>query len=221
MSLSIVIPAYNEEKIIESTIKKVQTFGVDELIVVDDGSKDNTVDIISKHNLILLRNKINQGKGSAVKKGILAAKSDFILFMDADSSIDISNLNKFLPFIKKYDIIIGVKKRLGQSKLRRFLGKSFNTSMKLLIGLSSKDTQCGFKLFTKKAAKDIFSRQKIKGFAFDVELLLIAKKLGYKVKEIPIVIDNSSKSTISFLDPIKMLKDMIIIRLNELKGYYK
>jgi dolichyl-phosphate beta-glucosyltransferase len=199
-SLSIVIPVYNEEKRIEKTLNKILEYIKIkkikyEIIIVDDFSKDKTIDVIKKfkEKIIILKNNKNYGKGYSIKKGIENAKNELILFSDADLATPIEELDKMLGFINKFDIIIA-SRNLKESKIvikqpfyRQLLGKTFPLLVRLLLISDIKDTQCGFKLFKNDIAKNIVKLQTINRFCFDVELLFIAKKLGYKIKEIPVI----------------------------------
>jgi len=234
MEISIVIPAYNEEKRIEKTLKKIYEYfkekGVEfEIIIVDDGSKDKTVEIVERFSLDkkeirILKHEKNMGKGAAVKTGILNAKGELILFTDADLSTPIEEFEKLKNEIENgYDIAIG-SRALKDSKIiipqpfyRRIIGRIFPLLVRLIVIKDFKDTQCGFKLFKNEAAKKIFSRLKINGFAFDVEVLARGKKEGFKIAEIGVVWYNSPESKVSVLKaPIKMF-----LELNKIKKFLK
>jgi dolichyl-phosphate beta-glucosyltransferase len=239
MHLSVVIPAYNEEKRLPKTLKEIgrylskQLYDY-EILVVNDGSTDKTTQIVENlkseiPNLKLIDNKINQGKGAVVKQGMLEAKGDFRIFTDADNSTPIEEIEKMWPYFKEgYDIVIGSRDLKGaildppQPILRRILGEIFGFLTNLIVGTwGISDTQCGFKCFTKKAAEDIFPRCKISRFAFDPEILIIAKKLGYKIKEIPIYWRNDPDSKVKFKSMVNMGIDLLRIRLNLLKKVYE
>lgn len=239
MYLSVIIPAYNEEKRLPKTLEEIDKYlrkqDYDyEILVVDDGSKDKTVEVtkglISKiKNLIVTGYKKNRGKGYAVRFGMLEAKGDYRLFTDADNSTSIDHVEKIWPEFKKgFDIIIGSRDIKGavldppQPWIRKLiLGEGFKLYRKIIIGLwGIEDTQCGFKCFTKKATEKIFQRCRINRFAFDPEFLAIAKKLGYKIKEIPIYWKNDPESKVKFKSIIKMALDLIKIRLNLIKRVY-
>jgi len=233
--ISLVIPAYNEEKLIVSSIKNILTYMLKnkynfEVIVVDDGSKDKTkekVRSIKDKHVKLLSYKPNKGKGHAVKKGMLAAKGDLLLFLDADLSTPIEEIEKFIPQTKKYDVVIA-SRALKESKIkvhqpfyRELIGKVFNKMVQLLAVWGIKDTQCGFKMFTRKAANIIFKRQRIHGWAFDVELLFIAKKYRLRIKETPVTWINEGDSRVSPIkSSIQMFIQILKINLNNLRGYY-
>lgn len=239
MYLSVIIPAYNEEKRLPKTLEEIDKYlrkqDYDyEILVVNDGSKDKTVEIakglISKiKNLIVTGYKKNQGKGYAVRFGMLEAKGDYRLFTDADNSTSIDHVEKIWPEFKKgFDIIIGSRDIKGavldppQPWTRKLiLGEGFKLYRKIIIGLwGIEDTQCGFKCFTKKATEKIFQKCRINRFAFDPEILVIAKKLGYEIKEIPIYWKNDPESKVKFKSIIKMALDLIKIRLNLIKRVY-
>jgi dolichyl-phosphate beta-glucosyltransferase len=230
MGISIVIPAYNEEKRLEDTLKKIISFMENqdyEIIVVDDGSNDNTFSIASKYNVKVLRNKENRGKGYSVKRGILNASKDFVLFTDSDLATQIEELSKFMKLIKDYDIIIASRNLkeskiiVKQAKFRQFLGKTFPILIRMFVLRGIKDTQCGFKLFKTSIAKEIVKLQTLDRFAFDVELLYIAKKKGFKVKEEAVTWIDKEGSKVGVLkDSFNMLIDSFRILLNDLKGRY-
>ena len=235
LSISVVIPAYNEEERLGKTLKRVLSYLEKkkydyEVIVVDDGSKDNTVGVAKSFagkKLRLLKNTKNMGKGASVRKGMLAAKKKFALFSDSDLSTPIEELEDFMKLRKKYDVIIG-SRALKQSKIRTkqpfyrvLMGKIFNLLVNIIVVWGVKDTQCGFKLFSRQASQKIFKKQTFNGFSFDVEVLFIAKKLGYKIKEMPIVWINSPDTTVSALkDSVMMFVDLLRIRFNALRGKY-
>ncbi len=234
--ISIVIPCYNEEKRIINTLKKTIKYLENkkynyEIIIVDDFSKDNTIKIIDNlknKKIKILQNEKNYGKGYSIKKGMLNAKYPLVLFMDADLATPIEELDKFTKEIKNYDILIASRK-LNNSNIskkqpfyRQILGKIFLNIVKLFAIKEFKDTQCGFKLFKKDVAKDIFELQTINRFAFDVEILYIALKKNYKIKELPVKwIDQKGSTVNPVKDSISMLKDLLKIRFNDFLGKYK
>lgn len=231
MFLSVIIPAYNEETRLKGTLDKVHSYleGKDlkyEVIVVDDGSLDKTKDVALESNLYregklkLLENKTNMGKGFSVKRGILEAGGDCILFSDADLSTPIEEFEKLYKYIKSgFDIVIGSRAiegsdiKLHQPFYREYMGRFFNRLVQLFVMKGIIDTQCGFKLFKAEIAKDIASKQKVKGFSFDVEILYLANKRGYKVKEAPVVWLNSPSSRVNpFVDSCKMFFEIVSIK---------
>ena len=184
--LSVIIPAYNEGKRIGKTLDRCISYLKkkydSEIIVVDDGSTDDTKKIVKKFkNVKLITYGTNQGKGHAVKVGVLNSSGDYILFCDADLSTPIEEAEKLMEYIKKYDVVVAsraLKNSEVETKIyRKLLGRVFAFFVNLFAVPEIKDTQCGFKLFRRKCAFDIFNKQKIKGWAFDVEVLFLGKKL--------------------------------------------
>jgi len=237
MNISVVIPAYNEEKRIEPSLKFVinylkNNYNEYEIIIVDDCSNDNTSKIVSKYtsnNVKILRNEINRGKGYSVKKGILNAQYPLILFSDSDLATPIEELKDFTDYIinHKYDIVIASRNlrhsniKNKQPAYRQIMGKIFPKLVSLIIMKGFKDTQCGFKLFNADAGKKISHLQTIEGFSFDVEILLIAKKMGYKIKEAPVVwIDKDGSTVRTIRDGISMIVDLVKIKYNDILGRY-
>lgn len=231
--LSIVIPCFNEQKRIPKTISKISSYLKSkdfnyEIIVIDDGSSDGTLSSISDFaDVIILKNEKNMGKGYSIRRGVLEAKGEYILFSDADLSTPIEELEKLLQEIEKNDIVIGSRAYqesqilIHQPWWREKMGKVFNLLVQRFLIKGFSDTQCGFKLF-KNDCKKIFSLSRINGFAFDVEIIFIAKKLGLKIKDIPITWVNSKESKVNpIIAPIEMVIELIKIKINELKGIYK
>ncbi len=227
LNLSIVIPAYNESKIIVRSVLKIKNY-LDrktknyEIIIVDDGSTDSTTGELAAlsddYRLNIISYGVNRGKGYAVKKGVLASTKDCILFSDADLSTPIEQLDNLLPFLSGHDIVIGSRALkeslvvLKQPFCRRITGKLIHLIIRFLIINDFKDTQCGFKLFKRETAQKIFKKTNINGFLFDVELLCLAKIMGFKIKEAPVTWYNSldSKVSISRHSP-EILKDLLKI----------
>lgn len=245
--LSVIIPAYNEEKRLPKTLAEIDKYlkkqnypsvgsgqGNYEILVVNDGSKDKTAEVVRDlmadvKNLRLIDNKENNGKGYVVRQGILEAKGKYRLFTDADNSTSIDQVEKMWPeFERGYEVVIGSRDIKGavlpipQSWSRRRIGDIFNLLVQIICGLwRIWDTQCGFKAFSKRAAEDIFPKCKINRFAFDPEILVIAKKLGYKIKEIPVIWINDPESKVKLKNMIKMGLDLIKIRWNLISHKYK
>ena len=237
--LSIVIPAYNEGKKISATLSSMneylrkQDFSY-EILVVDDGSTDNTADVVKKLEkkivgLRLVANKKNHGKGYVVRQGMLEANGQYRLFTDADNSTTLDHLDKFWPEIKNnYDIVIGSIEVAG-SKIheeaawyRRFLGRVSKYIIRAIAGLwKIKDSQRGFKLFTDKAAKSIFPKQTIERWGFDIEVLVIAKKKKFKVKELPVNWSNPGESKVTLGDYVRTFQELLKIKYNLITGKYK
>lgn len=205
-----------------------------EIIVVNDGSKDTTAEVVRGlssviANLKLIDNKENQGKGAIVRQGMLAAIGEYRLFTDADNSTSINQIEKmWIEFKNGYHIVIGSRDVKGavldppQPFLRKIiLGEGFKLLRKILVGLwKIQDTQCGFKCFTQEAAERIFPKCRINRFAFDPEILVLAQKMGYKTKEIPILWKNDLESKVKFKGIAKMAFDLFKIKLNIIRGLY-
>lgn len=231
MFISVVIPVYNEAHVIVNTLAKVKDFLKNnfdsfEIIVVDDKSTDNTLAILKEQSgLRLMRNLKNHGKGYTVAKGVRAAKGEWILFMDADSSTDISELTKFLPWLKYNDLLIASRAladaqiKVKQSLLKIILGKAGNLLSRLLIHPKIHDTQCGFKLF-RRELQPLFAQLTISGFAFDFELIWLARKHNFKIKELAVVWVNNFDSKVKWYTYPQTLLQLFIIRLNDLLGKY-
>ncbi len=232
-SLSIIIPAYNEENRILTTLNKIHAYLANkkydyEIIVVDDGSKDRTVELVKQQKYArVLQNPQNKGKGYSVKYGMLAAKKEWVLFTDADLSTPIEELDKLKQYTNDYEVIIGSRGlaqsqvRVHQPLYRELPGKIFGSLVRIICLKGIQDSQCGFKLFSQKATKQIFSRQTINRFGFDVEVLHLARKYGYPIKEVPVIWINSRSTKLNlFTDSISMFKDILKVRLNELRGIY-
>lgn len=228
--LSVIVPAYNEEKRIGLTLTKIYTYLKDqnyssEIIVIDDGSQDRTAQLVdtfqTNKNIRLLKNKFNQGKGHAVKRGMLAAKGKFILFTDADLSTPISEIEKLMRWADQgYSIVIG-SRGLPQSNVvvrqkihRETMGRLFNILVQAIVFRGIKDTQCGFKYFRRDIGREIFKSTTLHGFCFDVEVLYVAAQLGYQIKEVPVYWYNSSSSKVKIpQDVLKMFFDLFRIKI--------
>ncbi|MFH1050108.1 MAG: dolichyl-phosphate beta-glucosyltransferase [bacterium] len=227
IDLSIIIPAFNEEtRIIKSLDKTIeyldrQSYSY-EIIVVDDGSTDGTINVLTNYNqnVKVLSLGKNLGKGAAVRKGMLSAKGNIRLFSDADFSTPIYEVNKLLAEINAgADICIGSRAldrklvKEHQPFYREFMGKTYNTFVQFLVFKGISDTQCGFKAFTKQATEKIFSTAKINGFSFDVEILFLAKKHGFKVEQVPVEWYNDKRSTVNPIkDSTMMIWELFKIR---------
>jgi glycosyltransferase involved in cell wall biosynthesis len=236
--LSVIVPAYNEEKRLPNTLKAVGQYlsGRDynyEIVVVNDGSKDGTARITKEltsqiEGLRLIDNKDNHGKGYVVKQGMMEAKGKYRLFMDADNSTTVDHVEKMLPYFDKgFDVVIGSREIEGaildppQGFVRRMTGAAFRLLTNIFTGLwELEDTQCGFKCFTAKAVEDVFPSCVIDRFSFDPELLVVAKKRGYRIKEVPIKWINDVNSKVKFKNMVKMGFDLIKIRMNLIKRVY-
>jgi len=230
--LSVIIPAYNEAKRITPTLVDINRHlskaeYSSEVIVVDDGSKDSTVEVVKKFsnlmkNLRVIDNKENHGKGWVVRQGMLESKGSWRLFTDADNSTSIDHFNKMIPYLKKgYDVVIGSRDVKGakmvppQPFYKRKLGDMSNLIIQLVLWeflLGMWDTQCGFKCFSEEAAENVFGAVKIDRWGFDFEALSLAKKFGYRVKEIPVTWINDPYSHVRLSGYIKTFWDLVRVR---------
>ncbi len=236
-SLSIVIPAYNEEQRLPATLDRVLTYverssiPVREVLVVDDGSRDRTAAVVQARGGIirLLSNPGNRGKGYAVRNGMLAAEGDWILSTDADLSAPIQELDRLMEAARRENAVVAIGSRaldrkmvkVHQPMMREMSGRAFNLVMRTVTGLPFLDTQCGFKLFRKDAAQQIFSRQLEEGFSFDVENLVIARVLGLPTVEVPVEWSNVEGTKVSLAQGMKSFADLVRIRGRAIKGSYK
>jgi dolichyl-phosphate beta-glucosyltransferase len=237
-SLSIVIPAYNEARRLPETLEKIAAYVEArpfplEVLVVDDGSTDGTAEAARQAaarwpGIGLLKNPGNCGKGHSVRNGMLHAEGAVVLFTDADLSAPIEEADLLLGAIGAgHDVAIGSRALrpeligLHQSPLREMAGKIFNLLVRAITGLPFRDTQCGFKAFRLEAARAVFSRQRIDRFGFDVEALYLAKKLGYRIAEIPVKWNHSEDTKVSmFADSVRMFTDLLRIRWMDFTGKY-
>jgi len=235
--VSIVVPAFNEAFRIGETIRKIEVFlkrmpWTAEVIVVDDGSHDGTGDVVSGTTLAglrLIRNERNRGKGFTVKRGVLAAAGEFVLFTDADLSAPIEELEKLLSAAQAEhaDIVIGSRAvdrsyiEKHQSRGREIGGIIFNLMVRTILGLKIHDTQCGFKLFRSARTSRVFEKMTISGFGFDPELLFLASRARLKILEIPVRWSHAEGSKIRFMrDSVRMFSDLLRIRWNQITGRY-
>jgi len=234
--LSIIIPAYNEEKRLPEALNSILNYLENkkiknEIIIVADKSKDKTLDVVRQYtkkfkNVNYIYNPKKQGKGYAVRKGILASKGSLVLFVDADTSTPITELDKFLPKIKTYDIVIGsrehkdsdVKKKLIS---RVVLGNMGNILLRIFLIKRIRDTQCGFKLFKGNIARELFSLSRIKGFGFDFEIIFLAQKQRYEIKEMPVNWVYCEGTKVTWQSHFKTLSELFEIRINYLLGKYR
>jgi len=235
--LSVILPAYNEEARILPSLKwrheylEKQDYDY-ELIVVNDGSTDKTSRIVREAikdwpHFKLIDNKVNKGKGGVVKQGMLAAQGGWRLFMDVDESVPIDEIRLLWPQTKKYEVIIGSRYAEGgkitkkQPLIRRIISRGGNMLIQLLVAWGIKDTQCGFKLFSAAAAKEIFPLLSMERWSFDMELIAIAKKHNYKIKEVPVVWKEQAGSKVQAAKAaLRSLRDVLVIWWNKISGKY-
>ncbi|MDP8298570.1 MAG: glycosyltransferase family 2 protein [Candidatus Tantalella remota] len=238
--LSILIPSYNEQQNLGNTLEEISDYlkgnsFTSEVLVVDDGSGDDTVGVAESckglfPDLRLIRNEVNRGKGFAVNRGVSEAKGEYILFMDADNSTSIHELDKFIPHLEDgYDAVIGSRRLEGadivvsEPARRVIMGDFYIFLSRILFGLKLSDFNCGFKVFKNSAAKKVFSLQRMYDWSFDVEILFILDKLGMKIKEVPVRWahkDNTSKVR-PLRDGIKSFISLLTIRCNGFKRKYR
>ena len=245
--LSVIIPAYNEEpNFKKGTVNEVPEFlkkqgYTYEILIVDDGSSDNTAslaqDFANKHDHVRVIKNSHEGKAATVKTGVKEAKGDYILFTDFDQATPLSEVEKLLSNFPTYDIVIGSRQLPGAKRekepfYRHLMGLGFNLVVQTLAVRGIWDTQAGFKCFKGDVAKKLFEKLKVYGkgkkvkgalvTAFDVELLFIAKKMGYKIKELPIIWHHVATTRVNPLkDSLRMFRDVVKIRLNDLRGIYQ
>ncbi|MFT5193295.1 MAG: dolichyl-phosphate beta-glucosyltransferase [Cellvibrionaceae bacterium] len=234
--LSIIIPTYNEQERIIPTIGAIcshlSNLGTPfELIIADDGSKDMTVGLVEALgfvNLHLLKAKTNGGKGSAVRRGMLAAKGDYLLFSDADNSTPIEEVSKLLKKLQDdhYDVVIGSRAAAGaeeteKSLKRRILSNGLRWVVNTILHIGVRDTQCGFKMYTREAARRLHSSQTLMGFSFDLEILYLASKFNYQIAEVPITwIDAPCSKVDAVKEARRFIRDLMKIKINDLRGRY-
>jgi len=229
--LSVIIPAYNEQERLENTLESMIRYLEGkkysyEIIIVNDGSTDGTGEIAQKYsqirkNIRILTNDTKKGKGYSVKRGMLDGDGKYLLFSDSDMSTPIEEEEKLIGWLGQgYDIAIG-SRSMKESRIivhqawhREMMGKIFNKFVRLITVRGLIDTQCGFKVFRRECAKKLFGMQKLDGFAFDVEILFLAKKHDYKIKEVPVQWRNSPHTKVNALrDPLNMMIELVKIRL--------
>ncbi len=238
--LSIVIPAYNEALRLGSTLEKVRQYLESrnysgELIVVDDGSTDQTADLLQEmqrhHQAVrALRNESNRGKGFSVRRGVLEARGELVLFTDADLSAPIEETNKLLAALESSGADAAVGSRALQRRLigvhqpwwREWAGRAFNQLVRFFTGLRIRDTQCGLKLFRRASTRRAFELQRVHGFGFDPEVLFLIERLGGKVIEVPVRWNDNPATKVRFLrDAARMFLDLLALRWRAATGQYR
>lgn len=234
--LSLIIPAYNEAERLPQTLPPVFDFletqpYVFEIIIVNNNSSDNTrqiaLEYATSRPYVRVIDELAQGKGAAVRTGMLAATGDYLFMADADFSMPVEEVTKFLPpQLSQYDVAIGSREapgaiRYNEPQYRHFMGRVFNFYVKTLAIPGFEDTQCGFKCFRREVAWDILPYQSIDGWAFDVELLFIALRRDYRVVEVPVQWYYGENSRVSPIrDTINMIREVLRIRYNGFAGRY-
>lgn len=234
-SISIVIPAYNEEKRLPATLAKVKAYltatswDFTEIVVVDDGSRDGTVEVARKAGVRVLQNPGNRGKGYSVRHGMLEAKGDWLLFSDADLSTPIEEVEKLWAAVEREHAQAAIGSRgvdrslvgVHQPFFREMGGRFFNLVIRVVTGLPFHDTQCGFKLFEGPSAREIFRRQRVERFGFDVEILFIGQRLGCRTLEVPVRWNDVAGTKVKMSGAIAAFLDPLKVRWNSLTGKYK
>jgi glycosyltransferase involved in cell wall biosynthesis len=238
VTYSIVIPAYNEGQRLGATLERVLHYVREqgwnaEVIVVNDGSRDNTAELVRQFaekdsRLRLVENPGNRGKGYSVRNGVLSARGEVMVFSDADLSSPIEEMPKLLAAITAgADIAIGSRwlraelQTERQSLHRQLFGRIFNLMLRIVLGLQFKDTQCGFKAFTRQAVQKIFPLQRIERWGFDPEILFLARKFGFRVDEVPVRWGHCGGTRINPLsDGARMFQEMLRVRWYDLTGKY-
>lgn len=238
MHLSVIIPAYNEERRLPKTLRAIDSYLKNqnydyEILVVSDGSKDKTAEVARGlmgeiKGLKVIDNKENHGKGFVVRQGLAKAEGEIRLFTDADNSTSIDQVEKMFPFFEKgFDIVIGSRDVKGavldppQPWYRRIVGDVFNLMVQVIVGLwGIWDTQCGFKAISPRVAKEVLPLCKIDRWAFDPEILKLARKKGYKIKEVPVRWVNDPDSKVNLKGMMRMGVDLLKIRWNLITGKY-
>lgn len=236
--LSIVIPAYNEEERLVPSIQKIAAYldvsALDaEILVVDDGSKDRTAELAAKALLgrrgRVIKNGENRGKGYSVRHGVVEARGRFVLLTDADLSTPIEDHAKLAAVIRDrdLDVVIGSRAlpesdvQVRQGWLRQTMGRTFNTTIRIVTGLPFRDTQCGFKLMDRDRVMPLFAKMVVNRFAFDVELLFLCARFGLTVTDVPVIWRNAPGSKVSVIaDPLNMIADVLRVRWRFRRGLY-
>ena len=230
--LSVVIPAYNEERRLPPTLARVREYleaGTlsHEIVVVDDGSRDATSDVARAHGATVVRNDRNRGKGFAARRGMLLARGRRRLMTDADLSTPIEDLPRLMARLDEgCDVAIasralpGSNVEIHQPAYREAMGRLFNLCVRVLAVPGLHDTQCGFKLFTAEAAEASFAPLQLHGFSFDVEALFVARRRGYRIAEVPVTWRNDEASRVGPLNGFRAFVDLARIRLNGWRGRY-
>ncbi len=215
MFISVIVPVFNEKEIIKENLRAVKkylsaNFNKYEIIVVDDGSTDDTLWEMAEENIIIISLGKNKGKGEAVRQGMEYARGDYAFFIDGDLPYPLSFIEKSLPFFKENHIVAG--RRVGEYPThRKIASRLYNKLANMLLGVDVTDLQCGIKGFRKDAYKHLFADLKTKGFAFDTEVLYKAKTKGYKIAQLPVLLNHRKQSRVKLTSAFKILRDLIKI----------
>ncbi len=239
-SISIIIPAYNEQVRLPDTLRRIAEYlrsgewSFQEILIVDDGSRDGTAAAAeefarSNPSVRVLRNPGNRGKGYSVRHGMLEARGEWRLFSDADLSTPIEELEKLWTAVSTGKDAIAIGSRALDRSLigvhqpghRETMGRFFNGVMRVTTGLAISDTQCGFKLFRADVAREVFSRQMLERFGFDAEVLYIAHHRGYGIAEVPVRWNHVDGSKVGMMTGMRAFEELLEIRLNSLRGKYR
>jgi len=235
-SVSIIIPAYNEEKRLPAALKEIHEYlaaaswEFAELVVVNDGSRDRTAEIARAAGARVIENPGNRGKGYSVRHGVMEGRGEWLLVTDADLSAPIADLELLWKAAQRYGAHVAIGSRAVDRSLvgrhqpffREAAGRAFNILMRVVTGLPFRDTQCGFKLFEARAAREIFPRQRLEGFGFDVEVLFIARQLGYRSVEVAVHWNDVPGTTVSLgRGAAAFLADPVRVRWNGIRGRYR
>ncbi|OFW08106.1 MAG: hypothetical protein A3H96_21960 [Acidobacteria bacterium RIFCSPLOWO2_02_FULL_67_36] len=237
VNLTVVIPAFNEEERIGTTLRVLAGYlsarpWTWAIRVVDDGSSDDTAGVVTEIGrdvpAVVLQREPHRGKGGAVKAGMLAPGGGAFRFLcDADLAMPVEELARFLPpALSDFDVAIGSReghgaRRVGEPLLRHLMGRAFNYTVQRAVLRGIEDTQCGFKMFTAQAAEAIFPRVTVNGWAFDIEVLYVARLLGLRTVEVPVEWHYQSESQVSILrDSVGMLREVLRIRARARRGEY-
>jgi dolichyl-phosphate beta-glucosyltransferase len=234
--LSLIIPAYNEQARLPYTLSQIEAYACEqqidcEVIVVDNGSQDATSAVVQQAASTFPRLRLvrtdRRGKGRAVRTGTLAARGEVVLFADADLSWSLEDLERFLTLVDQgTPVVIGSRegagaRRIGEPMYRHLMGRVFNGVVQALAVPGVEDSQCGFKAFSAEAARGIFGRQRIDGFGFDVEVLFLARRLGFEIRVVPLRWEHKENSRVAPVrDTLGMLSDVVRVRLNAWRGVY-
>ena len=241
VKISVVLPVYNESTCIDSTFQSVLEYSKHypyyQFIFVNDGSTDGTQDILKRHiddaetnQICLISYEKNRGKGYAIKKGVESSIGDYICFIDSDLAYSLTHLEFLIDKLEIFDVVIGCRNLISDNfkrvrLIRLLAGKTFNFMTQSILSLHFDDMQAGLKGFRRDIAKNLFEKQTIQRFCFDVELIYLAQKRGYKIGEIPAIVSNTHLAKVSkvnlLTDSIRMLQSLLQIKINDSLGLYE